>query len=84
MRTARLGDGDSYAPFRFDLGDEVIWSREVQPYPEMCGVVVDGFCEYQDGGGAYTDVYWVRRNNGTFFRARSLDLMRAKEARPLE
>lgn len=81
MRTARLGDGDPYAPFRFHLGDEVAWRRDDgTPDPEMHGVIVGGTCEYQEGGGAYSDVYEVKRSDGTLFRATSLQLMKREPA----
>jgi len=42
----------------------------------MHGVVVGGTCEYTEGGGAYADVYDVRRHDGSVFRARSLELVK--------
>ena len=75
MITARLGEGDPYAPFRFHLGDEVAFRRnDGTPDPEMRGVIVEGTCEYQEGGGAYNDVYEVKRSDGTIFKARSVVL----------
>jgi len=77
MTTAKLGDGNAYAPFRFHLGDEVASRKgDGTPDPEMHGVIVGGSCEYQEGGGSYSDVYEVKRSDGTFFQAGSLELMK--------
>jgi hypothetical protein len=36
MKTAELGDGNPYAPFRFKLSDKVAWVKEDgRPDPEM-------------------------------------------------
>jgi hypothetical protein len=42
----------------------------------MHGVVVNGACEYQLGGGWYRDTYEVKRDDGTCFLASSLELTR--------
>ena len=42
----------------------------------MHGVIVNGTCEYQLGGGSYRDTYEVKRADGLIFRARSLELIR--------
>ena len=79
MPTAQLGDGDAYAPFRFQLGDEVAWTRAdgtPDPDPDKQGVIAAGTCDYQEGGGSYNDVYEVKRRDGRFFRARSIDLVK--------
>ena len=77
MKIAHLGDGDAYAPFRFRIGDEVALRRhDGTPDPEMHGTVVGGTCEYQEGGGAYSDLYEIKRRDGTAFTARALDLVK--------
>ena len=81
MKTAHLGDGDAYAPFRFHLGDEVAWRmNDGRPDPEDHGVVVGGTCEYQEGGGAYSDVYEVQRSDGTRFNATWVQLIKREPA----
>jgi hypothetical protein len=74
---ARLSEGDPYAPFRYHLGDEVAEILDDgTPDPEKHGVIVNGTCEYQLGGGSYRDTYEVKRADGTIFSARSTKLTR--------
>jgi hypothetical protein len=74
---AHLSEGHPDAPFRYHLGDEVAVIRDDgTPDLEMHGVIVDGTCEYQPGGGSYRDTYEVKRADGTTFRARSVELTR--------
>ena len=75
-KTARL-NGDPRAPFRFHKGERVAWKRsDGSPDPDMRGVVEDGCCEYQEGGGWYEDEYIVRREDGSTFRAGHFALVR--------
>lgn len=77
---AHLSDGDPDAPFRYHLGDEVAVVRDDgTPDHEMYGVIVDGTCEYQVGGGSYRDSYEVKRADGTTFHARSLELTKREQ-----
>lgn len=65
-RMARLGDPD--APFRFQKGDRVAWTRfDGSPDSRHAGVVVDAICAFQPG--TYRGVYLVQRNDGSYFGA---------------
>jgi hypothetical protein len=78
VRVVRLGDPDAPdAPFTFRKGDRVAWKRwDGSPDPEFSGEITDGICEYVPGGGAYRDRYVVRREDGSFFGAEPLDLIK--------
>ena len=74
---AHLSEGDTDAPFCYHHGDEVAVMRDDgTPDLEMHGVIVDGTCEYQLGGGSYRDTYEVKRADGTTFHAGSTELIR--------
>ena len=77
IRVVRLGDPSATdAPFRFKKGDRVAWRRwDGNPDPEFSGVVIDGLCEYLQGGGAYRDSYIVERADGFQFGGGHFDLM---------
>jgi hypothetical protein len=79
MKTSRLSDHDAYAPFRFKIGDQVAIRRPdgtPDPDSEKQGVIVDGTCEYQEGGGSYSDIYEIQRADGLFFRAKSVEIVK--------
>jgi hypothetical protein len=75
-KIARLND-DPHVPFSFHKGERVALRRnDASADPEMRGLIVDGHCEYENGGGWYEDDYIVRREDGSTFRAGHLDLIK--------
>jgi hypothetical protein len=78
VRIARLGDPNAAdAPFWFKKGDRVAWKRwDGSSDPEFSGIIVDGICEYVPGGGAYRNRYVVQRDDGFYFGAVELDLIK--------
>lgn len=77
-KIARLDD-DPRVPFRFRKGDRVAWrNNDGTLDPEYRGVIVDGICEYQEGGGWYEDRYLVKRDDQFTFPAGHLDIVKLK------
>lgn len=74
-RIARLGD--EKAPFRFKKGEQVTWRRSDGSLDaEFSGLIVDGVCEYEEGGGSYKDRYIVERKDGVRFPAGHFDIVK--------
>jgi hypothetical protein len=72
----RLGV-DPNAPFRFALGERVSWLNQNNiPSEEFRGEIVDGWSRYDASGGAMTEIYTVRRENGLCFDADGIRLKR--------
>jgi hypothetical protein len=81
MPHGRLGDGSS-APFRYKKGDRVAWlvTRD-RPSKEFSGEIIDGWCAYDEGGGALDETYTVQltSDKSRFFTASGVALTRVKE-----
>ena len=78
IQIAALGDPAAHdAPFRFRKGDHVAWKRsDGSADPGLSGVVVDGICEYQPGGGWYRDRYVIELANGRLIGGGHLDFLK--------
>lgn len=74
-RLARLGDPT--APFLFRKGDRVAWKRSNgTPDHEFIGEIVDGICEFENGGaGFYRAAYVVKREDEVYFAGGEHDLV---------
>jgi len=73
----RIRLADQPGRFSYKKGDKVV-QRDTEGYadPEWAGVIVDGSWQGDPSGGAYTEDYWIQRDQGGYYPAKELTLLK--------